>query len=801
MKQLLLLLWAIAACYASNAQSDGDYRTDQSGNWDDPGTWQIRSGGSWSNAVTNPTAANNIYVQSGHTLTINISTAACNNLHLNSSAVIAIGNNVLEVNGKIRAYTGTAVISTADMVTTSSSTPSNGNITCTGSGELKFVGNSRNITVSGEWGANGLVNSARVEFALNGGQTGIFNTAFKANTIIISSGVVDMQSYRLAPDNNTTGGGNITIQNGGELKTDQSGATAGAQIISRLGSERAGTFTIENGGILRISSGTPCIDVSSFINNGTVIYNNSGAQSLLRRSGLDVSAVDPSNYYNLEISGSGTKSLPTNISVSNQLTINSGTTLGISSFNCTLLSTISNSARLVPLGTAAITYGSGGRVTLQQYIIGQRGFRIFANPFTTATDIATVATANGITIGTTSGVSGLTDSRSFSNATNTWSNITGTTWAANTPYALFIRGLASEVSGLNYFGGGPTAFSYSVSGTLNGNTVAVAPSNASNFMLVGNPFAAPVNTSALTNGINKSYYVYQISQGGSQSARQTKAGSWTVVLSSGTTTTIPTLGVIAYIPNSTSSYNITNADINTSGTPATSLFNTTTPIKHIALQIEQDGQLQDNLFIRAEANATANGNDANDLAKFYNDNVNFYTKSKDGKDLAIDARSSFNESIRLGIGGLTGDYQLKLANKKIDNATVILKDNFLKKETVLKAGELYNFSITADANSKGENRFELIVQSKAAVDTDNSNNTGFSAKVLNTVINNGQLRVQVNSNKPATIQVVDLNGKRIATRAAVNGLNQLNIHHKAKGMYIVQVSDGVNMVTEKVVKN
>jgi hypothetical protein len=76
-------------------------------------------------------------------------------------------------------------------------------------------------------------------------------------------------------------------------------------------------------------------------------------------------------------------------------------------------------------------------------------WRNFVNRRSTATNISTTATNNGIAISTTADVnSGLTDSRTYSNSTGLWSNVTGTTWAANTPYALFIRGLASEVTGL-----------------------------------------------------------------------------------------------------------------------------------------------------------------------------------------------------------------------------------------------------------------------------------------------------------------------------------------------------------------
>lgn len=559
------------------------------------------------------------------------------------------------------------------------------------------------------------------------------------------------------------------------------------------------TATVWNGSSW--SNGNPTSSLDAYIASSiapssftskSLIINTSVA---LTTTGITATINGNIENYGNGIAGTGTVRINANSSITgNAITIPASATLNLNTGTLTTGGLL----RIAPGGSITGNYTNiSGNVTLQQNIIGQRGFRIFANPFTTATNIANLASANGITINTTAQVSGLTDSRSFDHTSNAWNNITSTTWAANTPYALFIRGLASEVSGLTYTGG-PSAFTYNVSGVLNGNSVAVNATHATNFMVVGNPYAAPVNTSALTNGAGKSYYVYQIVQGGNTNAQRTKAGGWVAVLSSSNTTTIPVLGAIAYQPGIVN-YNISNTDINTGGTPTTGLFNTNNSVKNIELIVEQNAQLQDKLFIRADANTTANANDANDLQKFYNENVNIYTKSTDKKDLAIDARNNFTDSIILGISGLVGDYNFRLANHSIDNVRVFLKDKFLQTKIELQANAVYPFSITTNAASKGENRFQLVFQSKAPVDIANNNTDGFSAKVLNTVITNGQLRILVNSIKPASIQVVDVNGKGIASKAAVNGTNQLSIQHAAKGMYIVRISDGANVVTEKIV--
>ncbi len=49
--------------------TDGDYRSAATGNWNTAATWQVRSSNSWAEATVVPTTTNNVYIQSGHTIT------------------------------------------------------------------------------------------------------------------------------------------------------------------------------------------------------------------------------------------------------------------------------------------------------------------------------------------------------------------------------------------------------------------------------------------------------------------------------------------------------------------------------------------------------------------------------------------------------------------------------------------------------------------------------------------------------------------------------------------------------------
>lgn len=439
-----------------------------------------------------------------------------------------------------------------------------------------------------------------------------------------------------------------------------------------------------------------------------------------------------------------------------------------------------------------------GNVTLQQSIIGQRGWRIFANPFSTLQTVSTLASTNGINITTIPQASGLTDARTFSNATNTWSNITGATINANTAYSLFIRGLSSEVTGTNYTAG-PSAFTYKATGTLNGNSVSITPTSTSNFILVGNPYAAPIKTSALTNGAGISYYVYTIAQGGTQNLQRTKVGSWAPVLSSSAASTIPVLGAIAYKPVSISTYNITaSTDINTSGSLQTGLFREQNTIPHLELQVEQDGMYQDKLFIRLDAHATGNGIDNTDLEKFWNDNVNLYTKTVDSKYLGVDARSTM-DSISVGISALAGDYIIKVANNSLPAGyTTYLTDNLLNTRTELKENTSYPFSITNDLASKGEQRFVLNFFKALPLVLPQA----FEVKVLGNSINSNTVSVSIAGTvEPVSIVVTDMLGRKVSTITNLtNGTKSISLGSIQSGMYFLQISNGKTVSVEKIVK-
>jgi len=184
MKSFLPILFLLLSTTVfSQAPTDGDYRTAGVGpaNWSTIASWQVRVLGLWVAATAAPASTNNVYVQNGHTLNVDLATASCNNFHVNTVGVTTINGNTIEVSGKLRAYTTTLGANTtlgADGTFYSnqanSVAASNAMVTATGTGGIKFIGNSRTIVTTAEWGTtdiNNSLGSCNVEFALTVGQT------------------------------------------------------------------------------------------------------------------------------------------------------------------------------------------------------------------------------------------------------------------------------------------------------------------------------------------------------------------------------------------------------------------------------------------------------------------------------------------------------------------------------------------------------------------------------------------------------------------------------------------------------
>ena len=293
------------------AQSTGDYRSAATGNWNSAASWQYYDGLSWVAAASPPGASYSVFIEGGHTITLTAN-EACKDLNLNTTAAeqrIVTQQYFLSVNGKLRAYTGSAPGA-------SSSSPASGStwINTSGLGKIVFVGNSRNITSSGEWGAN--PPGWNVDFSLTSGQTGTLQTHLKAGTIRVVSGTVDAGGNDIRPDEGSTGTGSLEVISGATLRVGSSNIqrTATASSTSHFAN-----FYLW-GSLVYSSSSVGAIGAATISNGGSVEYLASGAQTLVSKGG-NSGGTDFSIYNDLKLSGSGTKTLSSNTTINGKLTL------------------------------------------------------------------------------------------------------------------------------------------------------------------------------------------------------------------------------------------------------------------------------------------------------------------------------------------------------------------------------------------------------------------------------------------------------------------------------------------------
>ncbi|MEI6393828.1 MAG: cadherin-like domain-containing protein [Verrucomicrobiota bacterium] len=364
-----------------------DYRSKQTGNWNDTTTWQTYDGSSWVAASATPNANNNVYIQSVHTVTLQ-QNEACSDLHIatgttgTSSSLlgkIALQTYTLALYGKLRCYY--AAVGTTPGT---SSWDGYSMYPCTASagGKISVAGNSRALTVSGQWSASITTTATGafpLEINLTPGQTATLATSIKCASLVVNAGTLDAGNNGIAADTGTAGRGDVTINSSGVLRSAMSGTNAGNQVMSQSTMTRAGILTVNSGGRLLLTGNPPCIDMDSIVFSGAVEYNKANVQTLTMSSGRDVAAANPSAYTDLILSGTSQKTLGLNTTVNGTL-IMAGTDATVTLF----------------LGTSTLTYGASSTLA---YAAGAA--QTTANtefPASGGPISLTISNANGVTL-------------------------------------------------------------------------------------------------------------------------------------------------------------------------------------------------------------------------------------------------------------------------------------------------------------------------------------------------------------------------------------------------------------------
>ncbi|MDF2454546.1 MAG: thrombospondin type 3 repeat family [Cytophagaceae bacterium] len=325
---LLSVLWMTTAY----SQVTGDYRSKASGDWANTSTWEVYNGSAWVNATavpdgTNESDANNVYLEAGYTVTMS-ATQSCKNLNLNATAdVIRINTqeNILNVWGKLRFYTGTAPGTSTTTLAGVAGWISTGSTDGTGAGRIRFRGTAdRAIIINGEVNANATSTGYHLEFAFDAGKRATIDYPIRAGYVTVLSGILKVNpvfSLRVSGDGLAAIAGTMTVKSGATL--------IGGQFF-KGSSDPMLLFTLESGAFLYFeNTGASLLATQTAIINGTV--GLIGSTTAFPLTGGRVGAAPLTTFNDLIISGTGVKALQHDITVNGKLSLGGTASIDLNS--------------------------------------------------------------------------------------------------------------------------------------------------------------------------------------------------------------------------------------------------------------------------------------------------------------------------------------------------------------------------------------------------------------------------------------------------------------------------------------
>lgn len=519
------------------------------------------------------------------------------------------------------------------------------------------------------------------------------------------------------------------------------------------------------------SSNSSKLTVGSTSNVGTIYFDQTTSADVLTTNGTNA-------LQNLVITGaSGTITLGNKLNLFERLNVKNGSTLNTG--DSLVLRSIAGSSSNNTAYVDSVGGTISGQVTVERYIHkSERGWRAITAPVTYngvinndkvinnwqssfgyvnnyGTRITGPIATNGIE-DVTPGSSLLT----YNSTTGAWNKITNTNTetqsgnsitAANKGFFLFIRGDRTVIPN----GSNPNPFvatTLASKGLLQTGTQIFNFTGTSNsYWLVGNPYACPVDMSAVTyNNIGDFVYVWDPNLAGS--SPNTCGGyaafdrtSWVTPATAGSSTKYFQSGQAFFIkPNSaTASVQFTESNKATTqqNNQVTGIANGSTDIFNIKLlSVKTDGTRTEADGVRAKfGNGYSVNVDENDALKFTSSIENI-SLSRNGKLLVIEARPYITTTDTLFLNmtatSIGANYEFKVSPINFDASVNSCKlvDNFLNTETTisLNSNTIIGFNVTSVTGSNASNRFYIVFNTTGSLPTNNLNIKAY--KKNNTVV-------------------------------------------------------------------
>lgn len=491
----------------------------------------------------------------------------------------------------------------------------------------------------------------------------------------------------------------------------------------------------------------------------------------------------------------------------------------ISNGNLVLSADNNGTAMLDKLGIGALIIG---KVVVQQYIPGgKRTFRFLSHPFTNSIGLFDLTNSVNIT-GQAGSVNGFTTTAT-NNPSSFWYNpllgdgtsndqgwipftntngIGNNAWNPMQGIRVLIRGKIGE--GLTAGSYVPSPITINLSGELNtGNQkVYLAKSNTNaGFNLVGNPYASCIDMRQLIigNNVSTNYFIWNPQQG-------TKGGYSSYPFSN--SVCLPAFAAFFVQTTDTSSENFIQFTENAKviANPTTTVFGgAQSNLNQLELSIESDSIFWDRHLLILDPSAN-NGVDKFDALKINNPELNFYSISNSGEKLSINT-SAYNKDsiIPLGIEtAMEGTFHLKsLQTNKIAGVELYFHDKYTKQIMPIDIGFNYDFTISNESETKGVNRFEIVLK-----------------PLTNNLIVENNLNIDVHlypnpfydwltikwfdkSLAPSFIQIHNANGQLAFTSSAINS-KDLQVSFPLKqlpaGIYYVSLFNAAGKSVHKIIK-
>jgi len=506
--------------------------------------------------------------------------------------------------------------------------------------------------------------------------------------------------------------------------------------------------------------------------------------------------------------GSNTVSISGDVQIFEKISCSSAT-LSITG-SVTLLSDATQTAYV---GESAGTITATGGFNVQQYIPGRRVFRFLAHPFGSAIALSqltddiditgTGGTSNGFTATINNNPSAYYFDVAAANNTSSglnpgwtdFANTTSNSWAKASPALIYIRGAKGEgIDGNAYT---PSAVTLDMSGSINTGTQTITLTKGSNstFVTVGNPYPSPIQmqsiTSAKRSNVSSTYWVFDANLGanGGYVSKLWDTDSYVLPAYAGFATEVSATGSITF-----------EESHKTTATPA-DIFLGGNNLSDLVLNVFVNDRLYDLTRLITHDQAQSD-KDYFDGQKMENADINFFTLSKNGEQLSIDARPFDLNTERIAMGLYSSSNRtIKIQadpSAFLNEHSVTLIDHYTNKQYNLNEGESVELSIDLN-NPKtfGTERLELVI-GQLQSHTEKLNQAQVHVYPNPSESNNS---VNVQANSPIQhIAVMDVSGRLVWETSPVNKSEFMEIPETAlanAGIYFIEITTALGTSSQK----